>query len=253
MLPVFTTFSDAEKRSAVEALIFAADEPLSEKSLFKILILEDTQPEMLPEMPEVDENGVLKTTEKPLKNEHGFSPSDFSAIIADINSELEATARPYRIVKIAGGYQFATTAQHGEIIQKLIKSKSRKRLSQAALETLAIIAYRQPITKPEIEGIRGVSSSEVVNSLIEKNLVAIAGRSEAIGKPLLYGTTDDFLKIFGLHSVSDLPKLRELDDLMQQHGKIIADEMEQSPELSAQEIRAKMLQMFENGNGAMRN
>jgi segregation and condensation protein B len=244
MLPIFATLSAPEQRSAVEALIFAADEPLSDKSLYKILILEETQPEVTEETAEVDENGVLKTHEKPLKSEFGFSPKDFEVIVDDINRELENSNRPYRIVKIAGGYQFATTAQHGEIIQKLIKSKSRKRLSQAALETLAIIAYRQPITKPEIEAIRGVSSSEVVNSLIEKNLVAIAGRSESIGKPLLYGTTDDFLKIFGLHTINDLPKLRELDDLMQQHGKIIADEMEQAPELSAQEIRAKMLKMF---------
>ncbi|HYF03449.1 MAG TPA: SMC-Scp complex subunit ScpB [Patescibacteria group bacterium] len=249
MLPFFATLPAQEQRAAVEALIFAADEPLSDKSLFKILILEETQPEVTELTPEVDENGILKTHEelppqKPLKNSHGFSPADFEVIIADINLELENSNRPYRIVKIAGGYQFATTAQHGEIIQKLIKSKSRKRLSQAALETLAIIAYRQPITKPEIEAIRGVSSSEVVNSLIEKNLVAIAGRSESIGKPLLYGTTEDFLKIFGLHTINDLPKIRELDDLMQQHGKIIADEMEQAPELSAQEIRAKMLKMF---------
>jgi segregation and condensation protein B len=138
----------------------------------------------------------------------------FDELVEEINTNLETAARPYRIVKIAGGFQFATTPQHGMLVQRLLKAKNRKRLTQAALETVAIIAYRQPITKGEIDAIRGVNSSEVVNSLVEKGLAGMVGRSESPGKPLLYGTSEEFLRVFGLNSLSDLPKLREIDDLL---------------------------------------
>jgi segregation and condensation protein B len=89
------------------------------------------------------------------------------------------------------------------------------------LETLAIIAYRQPVSKPELEVIRGVGSNEIINRLLEKNLITIVGRSESVGKPLLYGTTDEFLRLFGLHSLSDLPKPRELEELMAERADIL--------------------------------
>ena len=95
-----------------------------------------------------------------------------------------------------------------------MKVKNRRRLTQAALETVAIIAYRQPVTKAEIDAIRGVNTGEIVNSLVERQLVAMVGRSETVGKPLLYGTTEEFLRVFGLNDISDLPKLREIDDLI---------------------------------------
>jgi segregation and condensation protein B len=105
--------------------------------------------------------------------------------------------------------------KYGEYVALLSKEKSRRRLSAAALETLAIIAYRQPVSKPEIEAIRGVNCDQVLLNLMEKNLVVITGRSEAIGRPLLYGTTEDFLRSFGLNNLSDLPKLREIEELME--------------------------------------
>ncbi|MGB8316759.1 MAG: SMC-Scp complex subunit ScpB, partial [Ignavibacteriaceae bacterium] len=97
----------------------------------------------------------------------------------------------------------------------LSSEKSKRRLSQAALETLAIIAYKQPITKPEIESIRGVNSDYMLNTLLEKDLITISGRAETIGRPLLYITTNEFLKYFGLNNISDLPKPREIDEIMQ--------------------------------------
>jgi segregation and condensation protein B len=164
-------------------------------------------------------------------------------LVTEINAELEQTGRAFRIVLVAAqaeakseknekgdktskeaasmGYQFATTAKHGELLSRLVKSKSKKRLSQAALETLAIVAYRQPVSKPELEVIRGVNSSEVINKLLEKNLVTIVGRAETVGKPLLYGTTDEFLRLFGLRSLDGLPKPRELEELMENRADII--------------------------------
>jgi segregation and condensation protein B len=137
-------------------------------------------------------------------------------LIDDLNAEYEETGRAFRIVEVAGGFQFATVREFGEYVALLSKEKQRRRLSPAALETLAIIAFRQPISKPEIESIRGVNSDQVLLSLLEKNLVAITGRSESVGRPLLYGTTEEFLRIFGLNSLNELPKLREIEELMEE-------------------------------------
>jgi len=212
-LPYFFTLERADQLHALEALIFASEEPLSNRSLHRLLVLEDpTQQDpgqqQLPldgEQPVVPEI-VLPTFDVP----NGF----FEELVDEINDDLVQSQRPYRIVKIAGGYQFATTPQHGNLVQRLLKAKNRRRLTQAALETIAIIAYRQPITKGEIDAIRGVNAGEVVNSLVEKQLISMVGRAETPGKPLLYGTTEEFLRVFGLNSLSDLPKLREIDDLL---------------------------------------
>lgn len=213
-LPYFFTLDRYDQCSALEALIFASEEPLTSRVLHRILVLEDPShqspgQQALPlegEQPEPTPAVVAPTFDVP----KGF----FDELVEEINSNLERSQRPYRIVKIAGGFQFATTPQHGMLVQRLLKAKNRRRLTQAALETIAIIAYRQPITKGEIDAIRGVNSSEVVNSLVEKGLVMMVGRSETPGKPLLYGTSEDFLHVFGLNSLSDLPKLREIDDLL---------------------------------------
>jgi segregation and condensation protein B len=136
-------------------------------------------------------------------------------IIEQLNDEYDETNRSFRIVEVAGGFQFATLREYGEYVALLSKEKNRRRLSPAALETLAIIAYRQPVSKPEIEAIRGVNCDQVLLNLMEKNLAVITGRADAVGRPLLYGTTDDFLRSFGLNNISDLPKLREIEDLME--------------------------------------
>lgn len=232
-----------QQRSALEAILFASDDALSSRALYKLLVEADEvaarQEQQEPgngngtEAAPVPEGEVVQTDEAPQivtlavqkQTARQAKQKDltglFEALVTEINEELESTGRAFRIVRVAGGYQFATTAVHGELVARLVKSKSKRRLSQAALETLAIIAYRQPVTKPEIEAIRGVSCNEVVNTLLEKNLVTIAGRSDTIGKPLLYGTTDEFLRSFGLHDISDLPKPRELEELMERRADIL--------------------------------
>ena len=117
-------------------------------------------------------------------------------------------------MKIAHGYIHATKPDHSKYVGYLSTEKTKRRLSPASLETLAMIAYKQPLTKPELESIRGVNSDYTLNTLLEKNLVTIAGRAETVGRPLLYVTTDEFLKYFGLKQISDLPKPREIEEIM---------------------------------------
>ena len=236
----FLSMSREQQRSALEAILFASDDALSPRALYKLLVEADEQAaRQEQERPEAGQKadgtdstpaGEPDGVSEPAAQKQPRQPRAkdltglFEALVTEINEELEATGRAFTITRVAGGYQFATTAVHGELVARLVKSKSKRRLSQAALETLAIIAYRQPITKPEIESIRGVSCNEVVNTLLEKNLVTIAGRSEAIGRPLLYGTTEEFLRAFGLHDISDLPKPRELEELMERRADILNTE-----------------------------
>lgn len=212
-VPYFFTLSRDDQRRGLESLIFASDDPLTTKAMHRILVLEDPTQE-LPGQQELPLGGEPDVQPVHVREPFNVPPGYFDALIDEINDELEHSDRPFRIVRIAGGYQFATTPQHGQLVQRLLKARNRKRLSQAALETLAIIAYRQPMTKAEIEAIRGVNASEIVNALVEKQLIAMVGRSESVGKPLLYGTTEDFLRVFGLNDLSELPKLREIDDLL---------------------------------------
>lgn len=210
-VPYFFTLGRFDQLRALESLIFASDDPLSARAMHRILVLEDPSQNVPGQQPlPLDGDKPQEPPKPPFQVPVHY----FDDLVDEINDDLEKTDRPFRIVKIAGGYQFATTPQHGQLVQRLLKAKNRKRLTQAALETLAIVAYRQPITKAEVDAIRGVNSGEVVNSLTEKQLVAMVGRAETPGKPLLYGTTDDFLRVFGLNSLSDLPKLREIDDLL---------------------------------------
>ena len=213
-IPYFFTLERSDQRRALESLIFASEDPLSTRLMHRILVQEDPTQEV-PGQQELPLDGESQPAEAtPAPPEFEVPKGYFDELVDEINDELESSDRPFRIVKIAGGYQFATTPQHGSLVQRLLKSRSRRRLTQAALETLAIVAYRQPITKGEIDAIRGVNAGEVVNSLVEKGLATIVGRSEQPGKPFLYGTTEEFLRLFGLNSLSDLPKLREIDDLL---------------------------------------
>ena len=178
-------------KGIIEALLFASDEPLTVKQISEIL-------------------GELDENERP------WTISDESILkaIDDLNHELEETRRAFRIVKVAGGYQFATLSAFAHWLGRMVREKSKRKLSQAALESLAVIAYKQPVTKPEIEAIRGVNADYVLHSLLERNLVTIVGRAATPGRPLLYGTTRDFLKHFGLNDLSELPKPREIDELL---------------------------------------
>lgn len=198
-------------KNIIEALIFSSDEPLTNSEIIKAI-------------KGIDGEDAEITAE------------DINSAIDLLNQEYEATSRAVKIVKIAGGYLFATREEFAKYIGYLSSEKTKRRLSQAALETLAIIAYKQPITKPELESIRGVNSDYILSTLLDKKLITISGRAETIGRPLLYTTTDEFLKYFGLNSLSDLPKPREIEEIMQdedfieQKNKIMMNAVEETLE-----------------------
>ncbi len=120
----------------------------------------------------------------------------------------------FMIIKVAGGYQTVTRSEYHEWIHRLYAARTRPRLSQPALETLAVIAYKQPVSRVEIEAIRGVNSDGVLGTLLERNLIAIRGRADTVGRPLLYGTTEEFLRSFGLNELSELPRPEEIQAML---------------------------------------
>ncbi len=126
--------------------------------------------------------------------------------IKELNSQYEATSRSFRVEQVAGGFQILTMPEFAEHLRKLHQKEGDAKLTKAALETLAIIAYKQPILRADVEAIRGVACGETIRSLMEKHLVKIAGRAEEPGRPILYGTTKRFLELFGLNSLKDLPQ-----------------------------------------------
>lgn len=158
---------------------------------------------------------MLFVSEKPLflheiKNVlEGPDANEIKEIIAELANDYESSGRALRIKEIAGGYQIATDPVLAPWLKKLYKTAGADRLSGPSLETLAIIAYKQPVSKPEIESIRGVNVDGVLKTLVEKNLVKILGRKETVGRPIIYGTTQEFLQYFGLNSLDELPKLEE--------------------------------------------
>jgi len=133
-------------------------------------------------------------------------------VITEINDYFEQEGLPVWVQKIAQGYRLMTRDEYEPWIRRLYQNQGNVKLSKSALETLSIIAYKQPITRSEIDAIRGVSS--YLKSLLEKNLIEIKGRQEGPGRPLLYGTSSHFLEYFGLNSLKDLPKLKEIEEIM---------------------------------------
>lgn len=131
------------------------------------------------------------------------------ALLEEMKREYQAQNRGLQIIEVAGTYQLATKPEHAPYFEKLASSPTQSTLSQAALETLAIIAYQQPITRSEVEEIRGVKSEKALNTLLSKSLIKEVGRKEGAGRPILYGTTKEFLDYFGLNSLDDLPPLPE--------------------------------------------
>lgn len=174
----------------VEALIFASDEPIDSNSIAQII------------------KAVTK------EENEGQLVKDLENAIIELNKFYEENKMAFRIIKIARGYHFATRPEFSRFVGYMNTERKKKRLSQAALETLAIIAYKQPITKPEIEKIRGVGADYILSTLLEKNLICIKGRAETVGRPLLYGTTDEFLNYFGIGDISELPKPREIEEIL---------------------------------------
>ena len=145
----------------------------------------------------------------------GSRKGEVLAAIDRLNVFYAETGRSFRIAPLAGGYQLVTTPEHAEVVARLHKEKAPTKLSRAALETLSIVAFKQPVTRAEVDSIRGVSASDgVIRHLMERGLVRISGRAETPGRPLLYGTTREFLAHFGLQAVSDLPRPDELAALL---------------------------------------
>lgn len=165
-----------EVKSIVEAVLFAWSDPLSIKELSKVVEVEVKELE-----------GILK----------------------EMMDDFSYNKRGIQIIKMNEYYQLATKSEYYEYVQRLLEPKQNKGLTQAALETLAIIAYRQPITKAEIESIRGVKCDKAISTLLEKEVIEEKGRLEKTGRPILYGTNISFLKTFGLKSLEDLPEIND--------------------------------------------
>ena len=163
----------------IEALLFASEAPLTPADLAR---LDET----------LDEEQV-------------------EVMIGELKAEYEAEDRAFGIFEIAGGYQILTRPEYAPVLERYETVPLSNRLSPAALETLAIVAYRQPVGRAEIEEIRGVGAGGVLKTLLERNLVEVVGRGEGLGRPLLYGTTRFFLEHFGFRSIEDLPRSEELD------------------------------------------
>lgn len=168
----------ADVDATVEAILFASDKPLPATAIAKI--------------------GEF------------VSARVVRLAMASLNAKYESIGCSFRIVDIAGGLQMQTLPQYSDVLSRLIKSRGESRLSQAAMEALAVVAYRQPVLRADIEAIRGVACGEVLRSLMDRNLVKIVGRAEEIGRPMLYGTTKFFLEVFGLSGLDDLPNAQEL-------------------------------------------
>jgi segregation and condensation protein B len=171
----------SDLKAIIEALIFASPDPVTVKTLVKLL---DTEPK--------------------------------EDIVAAIDGLKQDYDRPggLQLVEVAGGYQIVTRPELHEWVRRLFHERTTQKLSVAALETLAVIAYKQPVTAPEIAEIRGVNTAGVVGTLMERKLVKITGRKQVVGRPFLYGTTREFLERFGLNDLSDLPKVEDMSELL---------------------------------------
>lgn len=219
---------DPEFRGIIEALVFASDEPLTFKQIKEILA-----PDEGAETSEPEEDTPGRRKRKPR-----LTITRVKRSIDILNDEYREQNRAFHIVEVAGGFAFQTTRDYGQWVGRLFAERSRRRLTQSALETLAIIAFRQPISKPDVEAIRGVNAEHVVKSLLERNLISIVGREDSPGRPLLYGTTKTFLKHFGLSSINDLPKPREIKDLLSSEEELAINPIEEmDPEKAAQLTR----------------
>ena len=158
-----------------------------------------------------------------------FSDNEIAAHIESLRDKYNSDQYSVEIVEIAGGFRFMTKALYHHTIGTYLRQNTHKKLSKSALESLAIIAYKQPVTKTEIESIRGVNSDYTIQKLLEKDLIEISGRSEGPGKPLLYSTTSKFTDYFWLKTIDDLPKVKELENTDNQIGEQAPIEEEQKP------------------------
>ena len=190
--PVVVVVPQIEKLEAkIEAILMSSDRAVPARRIAPAvgLVRQLENAEELEELPEV-----------PVEIAQAIA-----AAIESLNAAYQSTNRSFRIEHVAGGYRILTVAEFADVVHVFRKSGVTGKLSRAAIETLAIIAYRQPVTRAELEAIRGVSCGEVLRSLLERRLITIKGRAEELGRPLLYGSTKQFLDHFGLSSLKDLP------------------------------------------------
>ncbi len=183
-------------RDLLEAVIFSSPDPLSMERLSELLEI---------------------------------SVGQIRDLVARLNEEYTQNGRAFEIQSLAGGWQLVSRRRYAYLIRRLLKTRIKPRLSRAALESLSVIAYKQPVTKGEIEAIRGVKADGVVRTLLERHLIMICGRSDAVGRPLLYRTTREFLETFGIDSVDELPRLKEMKDLIEgrSEGQLPQDGLEE--------------------------
>lgn len=159
------------------------------------------------------------------------------SIMNDLIREFGSLQDAVEIRRIAGGYRISTLPEHHEILMEYLKTKPSSRLTQAALETLAVIAYKQPVTAPEISEIRGVKGSSTLKTLLDKKLIEIRGRKKVIGRPIIYGTSGEFLVHFGLNDLSELPSLEEFEEIVSEGGLLEEDRQESSGRPSREVLR----------------
>jgi len=201
--------TDENLKSLIEAIIYVAPEPVSLDTL--------------------------------MKSVEGESRQHVKDVIQDLMAEYELPAHGIHIREVAGGYKFSSKPEHHEVLRNFVKSlKPLMRLSKPAFETLAVIAYRQPATLPEIDAIRGVDCGGVIHTLLEKKLVVTSGRKNVVGRPILYRTSRDFLVHFGLKDVTELPSLKEFEELARQAlgSELLLGEEAETPISPAGEIEA---------------
>ena len=194
--------ASAELKAILEALIFASPEPLTPKQMYKLL---ETEPK-----------------------------EDVQAALAELKRDYD---RPggLQLVEVAGGYQIATRPDLHEWVRRLFHERSTQKLTVQALETLAVIAYRQPITALEITDVRGVNTSGVLNTLLERHLIKIVGRKQVVGRPFLYATTKEFLIRFGLNDLADLPKIEDMAEALGLDAPLLVEQAPREDELPLNE------------------
>lgn len=192
---------DRELDGVIEALLFVANEPLSIKRLMDVL-----GASLVPAAPTQAGEAEESPSQKEIEGRVGLA-------LERIRTRLDAQSSGIQLVRIAGGFRFMTRPVHGEFIRAMNESKAAAKISRSALEALSITAYREPVTRADIESIRGVDSSNVIRTLLERRLIRIAGRREGMGRPILYATTREFLQAFGLNDLSELPALKEFEEI----------------------------------------
>jgi len=212
------TRSSAELKAILEALIFASPEPLTPNAMYKLL---DTEPK-----------------------------EDVQAALAGLKQDYE---RPggLQLVEVAGGFQIVTRSDLNDWVRRLFHERTTQKLTVQALETVAVIAYRQPITAAEITEVRGVNTSGVLNTLLERHLIKIVGRKQVVGRPFLYATTREFLIRFGLNDLTDLPKVEDMAEALGLDTPILTEQTPSEEQLPLEEPDGDDAPPIEEPNGAV--